>query len=62
MTLAEEFVLAKHPDVHIVTDQTRERTKLFTVSDGLSATCFSEEDAWADARRRLEIDADGGVE
>lgn len=54
MTLAEETVLAKYPDAHIVIDETREKTKLFCVRDGLSVWRFSEEDAWADAYRRLQ--------
>lgn len=53
MTLAEEFVINRRPDATIVVDQTREKTKLYCVSDGLSCWRFSEEDAWQDAMRRL---------
>lgn len=53
MTLAEEYVLSRHLGATIIADETRERTQVFCVSDGLSVWRFSEEDAWQDAMRRL---------
>ena len=61
-TTAQDWVLDRHPNATIVIDETRERTKLYCVSDGLSVWRFSEEAAWEDAMRRLQEDEDGGVE